>query len=300
MRNMALVGGVTAGLGLVGGIFGISAMTVWRIVRPSRTSRTSTWRAILDPLDIEAVTFVAADGTRLRGWLVPPPPGGPIVVTLHGFGNNRHEFEDFVPWLSNAGYGVLLFDFRAHGESDGSFTTVVGDNEVADGAAAIAFLKHRYGPDVRLALIGISMGGAVALRLGGTDPCIRAVVTDCAFATMSRVLDFAFDVWIKLPPSIFRMPVTVCGEVLTGVNIIQLRPVDDVPKIGRRPFLVIHNTGDTAVNPEDVLVIASAAREAGIDVDIWRPPGEHVATRFDDPDNYRERVLNTLARGFGS
>jgi hypothetical protein len=126
------------------------------------------------------------------------------------------------------------------------------------------------------------------------------VVTDCAFATMSRVLDFAFDVWIKLPPSIFRMPVTLCGEVLTGVNIIQLRPVDDVPKIGRRPFLVIHNTGDTAVNPEDVLVIASAAREAGIDVDIWRPPGEHVATRFDDPDNYRERVLNTLARGFGS
>ncbi|NCV01558.1 MAG: alpha/beta fold hydrolase, partial [Proteobacteria bacterium] len=248
---MALVGGVTAGLGLVGGIFGISAMTVWRIVRPSRTSRTSTWRAILDPLDIEAVSFVAVDGTRLRGWLVPPPPGGPIVVTLHGFGNNRHEFEDFVPWLSNAGYGVLLFDFRAHGESDGSFTTVAGDNEVADGAAAIAFLKHRYGPDVRLALIGISMGGAVALRLGGTDPCIRAVVTDCAFATMSRVLDFAFNVWIKLPPSIFRMPVTLCGEVLTGVNIIQLRPVDDVPKIGRRPFLVIHNTGDTAVNPED-------------------------------------------------
>ncbi|NBX47924.1 MAG: alpha/beta fold hydrolase, partial [Chloroflexi bacterium] len=205
--------------------------------------------------------------------------GGPIVVTLHGFGNNRHEFEDFVPWLSNAGYGVLLFDFRAHGESDGSFTTVVGDNEVADGAAAIAFLKHRYGPDVRLALIGISMGGAVALRLGGTDPCIRAVVTDCAFATMSRVLDFAFDVWIKLPPSIFRMPVTLCGEVLTGVNIIQLRPVDDVPKIGRRPFLVIHNTGDNA----RARVRQLTARRVGSEWKRSVPPAEaivHVADRM--------------------
>lgn len=300
MRKMALVGNVTALLGIVCGIIGISAMTVWRIVRPSRTSRTSTWRPILDPSDVEAVSFVTTDGTRLCGWLVPPPAGGPIVVTLHGFGQNRHECEDFVPWLSNAGYGVLLFDFRAHGESDGSFTTVAGDNEVADGAAAIAFLKHRFGPDVRLALIGISMGGSVALRLGGTDPCIRVVVTDCAFATMLRVIDFAFDVWIKLPPSIFRMPVTICAEVITGVNVIQLRPIDDVPKIGRRAFLVIHNSGDTSVNPEDVLVIASTARAAGIDVDIWRPPGEHVATRFDDPDGYRDRVLTTLARGFRS
>ena len=280
------------------GVGAIAAVTAWRIVRPDRDSRPKAWVPRLEPWDVEPVTFCAPDGPDLRGWLLPPSiEGAPIVVCLHGFGMNRHEFEDVVPWLRAAGYGCLLFDFRGHGESGGTFTTVAASGEIEDARAAVRLVRDRFGPDVPLATYGISMGGAIAILVAGTDPGIRAVVTDSAFATLGRVLDHAFSAWMHLPPWLFRGPVSQFARLYTGIRVADVRPVDMAHSIAPRPFLLIHGTDDRFVDPSDANLIAAGC---GPGVITWRPPGDHVSARTANPGEYRERVLGFLAGVFAS
>ena len=88
-------------------------------------------------LDFEDAAFGAADGIGLKGWFIPSGAEGrgPAVVFVHGWmwnrlGNVAHQVKglkdadvDFLPAakaLHDAGYHVLLFDVRWHGESDRS------------------------------------------------------------------------------------------------------------------------------------------------------------------------------------
>jgi hypothetical protein len=70
-------------------------------------------------LSADVVGFPARDGTRLAGWWIPSRNGAAVVV-LHGSGSNRASVLDQVAVLADAGYGVLAFDARGHGESEGS------------------------------------------------------------------------------------------------------------------------------------------------------------------------------------
>jgi fermentation-respiration switch protein FrsA (DUF1100 family) len=208
---------------------------------------------------------------------------------------NRHEFEDVVPWLREAGYGCFIFDFRGHGESDGEFTTVAASQEVQDARAAIDFVRVRFGDDLPLAVYGISMGGAVAIQVAATDVGIRAVVTDCAFAALPRVLDHAFEAWMNLPKEVFRRPVSEFARLFTGIHVDEVRPVDVAHAIAPRPYLLIHNTEDRFVDPSDADLIATAY---GSGIETWRPGGDHVKSRFNHPEEYRDRVLAFLGRAF--
>jgi pimeloyl-ACP methyl ester carboxylesterase len=278
------------------GVGAVSAVTAWRIVRPNRASRPRGWVPRIDPSDVEPVAFAAPGGPQLRGWLMAPPSlGAPMVVCLHGFSMNRHEFEEVVPWLREAGYGCLIFDFRGHGESDGDFTTVAASNEIEDARAAIALVRTRFGSELPLAIYGISMGGAVAIQVTASDAGIRAIVTDCAFATLPRVLDHAFEAWMNLPSAIFRRPVSEFARLFTGIHVDEVRPVDIAHAISPRPYLLIHNTEDRFVDPDDADLIA---RAYGAGVETWRPGGDHVQSRMNHPEEYRDRVLAFLNSTF--
>jgi uncharacterized protein len=138
-------------------------------------------------LTYEDVSFDATDGVTLRGWFIPREGDapGPAVVFVHGWLWNRlgnvagqvpvaDKDVDFLPAaraLHDAGYHVLLFDLRWHGESDsykGPLT--YGVREARDYIGAVGYLRSR--PDVdgeRIGAVGCSMGGNTILY--GTPQC---------------------------------------------------------------------------------------------------------------------------------
>src|SRR5258708_10646025 len=68
--------------------------------------------------EIEEVTVAAADGVKLRGWLVKGK-GAPAPLVIY-FGGNAEE----VSWLVDVadkftGWSLLLVNFRGYGESEG-------------------------------------------------------------------------------------------------------------------------------------------------------------------------------------
>lgn len=106
-----------------------------------------------------AATFYAPDGA-------PPQGGWPAVLMLHGLGGERSSMNAAAEaHLAPFGYAVLTVDARGHGASGGQ-SSLVGPREVADYAAALAWLRARPGvSDTRIGAFGVSLGGGSVWKL---------------------------------------------------------------------------------------------------------------------------------------
>jgi alpha-beta hydrolase superfamily lysophospholipase len=295
MPLLLLIAGTLAALAAVAAaiVLAISAFAARSVIRPDRSWRPEDWAGPEGPLPgATPVHVVNSAGLRLAGWLIPPPPGRPVVIVSHGFGTNHYEGQDMVPWLTGAGYGVFLFDFQGHGESEGQVTTV-GLREVDDYLCAVRFLRERLGPDVPLLAVGLSMGAAVAIMAAARCPDVLAVVADSPFATLHRAVARSFELFLRLPPRLFSRPTLWFAERFTGGKVSEVRPIDAVGAIAPRPLLIVQGTEDAIVNPEDSRLLYGAAGEPRR---LWRLEGcGHVAVRAAHPDEYRQRVLALLA-----
>lgn len=150
-------------------------LLAWQFSRPLRrplSGRTpADWGAAY-----EDVEFAGRDGAPLRGWYIPSRNGAAVVL-LHGHGGNRLSVAFHAATLSRAGYGVLLFDLRAHGQSGGRpFSR--GERGVDDVLAAVTWLSRRRDVQARVGVLGISVGGMLAIQAAARNVFIRAVVAD--------------------------------------------------------------------------------------------------------------------------
>lgn len=270
-------------------VLGISAYSAHIVVRPRRSWQPPDWQP--PAVKVEPVVFTNAAGQSIRAWLAPPPPGGPVALICHGFGTNRREGQDLLPWLTGDGYGALLMDFQAHGESDGRFTTV-GLHEVEDFRAAVNYLQNRFGPDLPLVAIGFSMGASIAITGAAGCGALRAVVADSPFATLGRAVSRSFRVFFRLPPRLFAPPTIWFAERLVGARVGTVRPIDFVAGLAPRPLFLIQGLDDGIVDPEDSLLLYQAAGEPKT---LWRLEDcGHVQARMVAPEEYRRRVLRFL------
>ncbi|MBI3292800.1 MAG: hypothetical protein HYZ73_08350, partial [Elusimicrobia bacterium] len=90
----------------------------------------------------EEVQWITEDGISIRGWFLPGlPTQRATIIVLHGWGANRADVLPSTVFLNRrGGYHLLYFDFRAHGESGGTMSSL-GGLELKDFAGALEFLK---------------------------------------------------------------------------------------------------------------------------------------------------------------
>lgn len=115
-------------------------------------------------LPFNDVTLKTADGLSLAAWYVPPPRAdGPVVLQCHGNGGNISWNLDLAATLREAGVGVMLFDYRGYGRSEGSPDE---QGTYRDARAAWDYLTKTLAlPPERILLYGQSLGGGVASHL---------------------------------------------------------------------------------------------------------------------------------------
>lgn len=129
------------------------------------------------PFEVQAVTFPSEDGVRISGWYVPSQNGA-LVILLHGYGGNRTAMLWHAERLVEAGYGALLYDERASGESEGAHRSY-GWEDPRDVGGALAFLDGKSELDPgRIGIAGCSIGGQIALQGAAYYPRIGAVWAD--------------------------------------------------------------------------------------------------------------------------
>lgn len=133
--------------------------------------------------------------------LEPPAPGRPLLVVLHGLGDDRRGWRSVVPMLGLAGWGVCYAQAPdPYGDGWSWFDIDLGPPLVVDAAGVarshrclvrlLAELAERTAtPPSRIALLGFSQGGLLTLEvaLRHAEPLLAAV---CICGWLHRAADW--------------------------------------------------------------------------------------------------------------
>lgn len=125
----------------------------------------------------KAVEIVNRRGQTLRGMLHAPDGAGgkvPIVAIYHGFTGNKMEPHFIFVKLSRAlekkGIASVRFDFAGSGESDGDFIDMTVSGEITDAQDILDYARSLELADKeRTGIVGLSLGGAIASSVAGTQ-----------------------------------------------------------------------------------------------------------------------------------
>lgn len=277
--------GVLAALALVAGRDYVRGV---RGCHPTRVALTDADRASATRAlpKIEAVAFRADDGVTLRGFYVPPK-NGVVVVMAHGLGENRMRFLPDAEMLVENGYGVLFFDSRAHGESDGEASTW-GGREQLDVRAAIDFATARAGAR-SVASLGFSIGASAVALEAANDPRVRAVILEAIWPTLEEeIRDKA--------PRVFQAWPTMLGMRHAGVVFDDVRPIDTIGQVAPRALLFLGGSLERDTPPD---VLERVFARAGDPKRLWIVPGADHGTYFaTQPEAYRRRITTFLQEVF--
>jgi hypothetical protein len=229
----------------------------------------------------EDVSLTTSDGLRLEGWYIPSKNGAAVIAFPGRSGPQKHA-----RMLARHGYGVLLFDRRGEGASDGD-GSLFGWGGEKDIYAAIDFLRSR--PEVepsRIGGIGFSVGGELILQAAAQSNGLAAVVSDGA-GTRSLAEDMD-DIpspgkWIGLPFLAAKSgAVALFSNTTPPPELTEL-----VPRIAPTPLLLIWapNSRGENMNPDYY-------RLAGQPKAIWTiPEAGHIQGITARPKEYERRVV---------
>ena len=239
-------------------------------------------------IDYSTVAFDSSDGLRLEGWMMPNNGSRSVVIVCHGHGSNRGDVLGVADMLHDNGYGIFMFDFRAHGESEGSLATL-GWLETNDLKGAIGYLKETADPD-SIGVLGFSMGGAVAITTAGQISDIDAVVADSAFADRSRLISMA--VRNVLPTPFDHL--TVMFARMQGMSVDENLPSEHAGMISPGALMIIQGDEDHLVEVEDARLLYANAKEPK---ELWVVPDTpHVSAYMTEREEYERRVLGFFDR----
>lgn len=181
---------------------------------------------------------------------------------------------------------MFLFDFRAHGRSEGKVVTL-GYLERRDVQGAVEFLKTRG--IRRIGLLGFSLGARVATVSAPICPEVVAVVADGAPARMSaaaaaRGVEWGLPGWLTGAGAWLAL---AFASLRVGANLFRYEPVRWVGQISPRPILFIH--GDQDQYCPDFNDLYAAAREPR---ELWRVrEAGHTTLSATNPAEHQRRVL---------
>lgn len=237
----------------------------------------------------EAITFPSRDGLELGGYWIPAADTarGTVIMCPGQNGSLDKDIPQAIP-LHEAGFNVLMFDFRAHGRSEGELVTI-GALEQADLFGALDYLETTHGI-TRVGVLGLSMGAGVSLMVAAQDQRVAALVVDGAYTRLARILSGYLQ--IRGVPGFLARPFTrvmlLAGSLRTGYVISHANPVDLAARIAV-PVLFIHGECDPFVSNAEV---DSLRAQIGADTDLWRVPDcGHRETFGTYPDDYNARVI---------
>ena len=217
-------------------------------------------------LTYEDVSFKSTDGLTLGGWWVPVVGSDKVVIQLHGHASSMDPDIQYLPTLHQHGYNVLMFDFRGHGRSQGN-TVTIGYLERRDVLGAIDFVKQKGFN--KIALLGFSMGGVLAILVGAISPDVKVVVSDSApvhltSAMRERMVELGMPRFVAIA---IAWIIVAATSLRLGANLFDYDAACWVEKIAPRPLYLLHGGADRYVPDFDELLKA-----AGPTVKVWDVP----------------------------
>ena len=161
-------------------------------------------------------------------------------------GTPRRDFSGGSYEVMKLGKNVILCDQRAHGKSEGHSITF-GRKEQRDVLTWIKFVQEKFGKDIKITIVGISMGGATVLMASDKiSPDIK-IVADCPYSREKDVIKYSLKK-LGFPPAIF-WPLSYLSALMFCHVHLKDDALVNVSK-SKSKILIIHGTKDTIVPHE--------------------------------------------------
>jgi uncharacterized protein len=238
--------------------------------------------------EVEDITFDSEDGITLSGWYVPSENNA-VIILLHGYGGNRSSMIWHAKQLVAAGYGVLMYDERASGESTGAYRSY-GWEDTRDVKAAIQFLKIQHATEY-IGAAGCSTGADISVYSAALYPEIGAVWGDGNSSVRAQ----------DLPPPKDPIMALLIGSnyLLDWMYTVKLKieaptpMIEVISRIAPRPVMFVGGGKDRPiVGSEADLFTRRFAEAAGSNAQLWVIP---EATHCNGPsvrgEEYSARIV---------
>ena len=248
------------------------------------------------PFDVEEVNFLSEDGLRMAGWYVPPENGG-LVILLHGYGSTRLAMRWHAERLVEAGYGVLMYDERASGESEGDYRSL-GWEDPRDVGGALAFLGKKTEVDSdKIGIAGCSIGGQIALQGAAYYPQVGAVWTEGA--SMIRAQD------ISRPTNFISGLIVVSNYLLDQMFAARLGMqapapmIEIIDEIAPRPIMLVGSGISAPYLGSESDHLEIYAQRAGENAELWvLSDAGHCGGPRARPEEYAARMIEFFDTAF--
>jgi uncharacterized protein len=229
----------------------------------------------------EDVEFTTSDGLRLQGWFVPSRNGATVIAFPGRSGPQKHA-----RMLIRHGYGVLLFDRRGEGASEGDPNAFgwAGDRDLH---AAAAYLGSRRDVDPgRIGGIGLSVGGEMLIHAAAHSDAFKAIVSEGASGQSIRDGLANGD---KRDAFLGGGAVTLATAIFTnGLPPPSLK--SEIPKIAPYSLFLVY--GEKGQNGSETKPNKGFYAAANTPKEIWEVPGgQHIAGITTRPQEYERRVV---------
>ena len=227
----------------------------------------------------EDVAFTTADGLRLEGWYVPSQNGAAVIVFPGRKGPQKPA-----RMLARHGYGVLLFDRRGEGASEGD-PNALGWAGTRDLEAAVSYLRERDDvDDGRIGGLGLSVGGEMLLQFAAETDDLKAVVSEGAGIRSVREA-------VELTGSerLAAVPVFALVTGATAVFASDLPPpsLTDLSAGISAPVIFIYATPGQGGESLSKTYYEAAPQPK----EIWAAEGGHTGALSAEPAEYERRVV---------
>ena len=213
------------------------------------------------------------------------------IILVHGYTNNALEMIDTAYQFYKKGYSLLIIDQRAHGKSEGIYSTL-GWNERRDMLSWIIYLNKKK--KIKIVLYGISMGGTVIMRTIGEKLPLNVIcaIEDCGF--ISNYDQFYHQLkYLKFLPRPIIFMANVFSVIITGFNIYKVNPIKQLKK-GKIPMLFIHGGKDKLV-PTSNAFMAYDNYESDKEILIIEN-AKHMKSSIEDKTTYYNKIFEFISK----
>ncbi|WP_232298014.1 alpha/beta hydrolase [Nitrosospira sp. NpAV] len=257
------------------------------------TSVDSLSGPVSSDFPVESVQIPLAASSRdadssVHGWLKRGAHGGGMILLVHSIRSNRVEMLSRAKFLNGQGYGVLLIDLQAHGETPGERITF-GVLESEDVEAAVAYLRENF-PSERIAAIGVSLGAA-AIALASHPLRLDAVVLESLHPTIEEAVENRLKLHLGEFGPMFSPLLLWQLSYRLNISPEALNPITRIGELNT-PLLLISGTDDRHTTMAETKRLFDAARQPK---EMWIVPGGgHFNMHAYAGKEYEDRILNFL------
>ena len=219
-------------------------------------------------LPFEAVSISVCEKQTVSGWKLLGRANVGVVLLLHGVRADRRQMLERAKFLNRLGYGALLIDLPAHGQSTGDQITY-GFREAEGVKYALNYIKNEF-PNEKIAVIGVSLGAA-SFVLSQQGAMVQAVILESMFPSIEYAVKDRLNLYLGpigeyfAPLLLWQFPLRI------NISLEQLRPIAAMPSL-HVPVLIMAGDLDkhttlvetksifaAAKNPKELLIIEGAA-----------------------------------------